>query len=230
MTETLPKLSLNRDARIQVWRIGKEKQPVFVVDDAFEGIDELVEFAARSHFVMPEENSYYPGLNAQLPSNYLPTLLPALQRPLVDVFNAAPISQNRCFGFFGLSNLPPADMRIRQALPHTDSANVGSFATVHFLSTAFGGTAFYRHRTTGFEVVSNVRSHEFNTVRSHEIEGPERPPLDALYEEIAYAEPVFNRLILYRATQLHSARMENVDRLSSDPRTGRLTVNTFLNA
>ena len=232
MTQSLPPLSLNRNARIDVRRIGEEQQPVFVVDEAFNGCEDLVEFAAQSAFVTPTAGSYYPGLNAHLPANYLSTLLPALERPLTEIFDALPGRLGRSYGFFGLTNLSPAQMAVRQSLPHTDSANARSFATVHFLSASFGGTAFYRHKATGFEVVSNVRANAFQTVRSREInshDGQPRETLSDLYEEIAHVEPVFNRLILYRATQLHAMRLENTDALNTNPKSGRLTANTFLN-
>ena len=232
MTQSLPPLSLNRNARIDVRRIGEEQQPVFVVDEAFNGCEDLVEFAAQSAFVTPTAGSYYPGLNAHLPSNYLSTLLPALERPLTEIFDALPGRLGRAYGFFGLTNLSPAQMAVRQSLPHTDSANARSFATVHFLSASFGGTAFFRHKATGFEVVSNVRANEFQTVRTREInshDGRPRETLSDLYEEIAHVEPAFNRLILYRATQLHAMRLENAEALNTNPKSGRLTANTFLN-
>lgn len=232
MTEpSLPRLSLNRDARIEVWRIGEEKQPVFVVDNALLGADELLAYAAALPFGPPADNSLYPGLNAHLPANYIPTLLPALQRPLTQLFGMIKPPQ-RQFGFFGLTTRPPQAMATRQALPHTDSANLHSFATVHFLNGLFGGTAFYRHKATGCETVTPTRSNLFNAKRSREIEEAGDGAdglLERYYEEIAYAEPMFNRLILYRATQLHSARLENATALSHHPRTGRLTANTFYN-
>jgi hypothetical protein len=227
-----PPLFLKRNARIEVRRIGKEQQPVFIVDEAFDGCEDLMKFAAQSAFVTPAAGSYYPGLNAHLPTNYLPLLLAALERPLTEIFDAIPGRLGHAYGFFGLTNLSPAQMVVRQGLPHTDSANARSFATVHYLNADFGGTAFYRHRATGFEVVSNIRAHEFKTVRTQEIkrhDGQPRETLNALYEEIAHVEPAFNRLIVYRATQLHAMRLENTDALNNSPATGRLTANTFLN-
>jgi hypothetical protein len=137
------------------------------------------------------------------------------------------------FGYFGLTTLPPAQMVLRQALPHTDTARLNAYAIVHYLGqNAFGGTAFYRHRATGFERITPLRVEAFERSRDAEVQASQNPPDEALsnlYEEIAYVEPVFNRMILYHASQLHSARLENSDQLTDDPHTGRLTANLFIN-
>lgn len=233
MTTALPPVTLNRDAHIEMWKIGHEEQPVFIVDDALVEPEALVEFAQASGFVSPAEGSYYPGLNALLPANYLPTILAALQRPMIELYDMGAYMPPPAFGFFGLATLPPETMAVRQALPHTDTHRANSLACVHFLGgVQFGGTAFYRHKATGFEVLTPIRSHPFTQTRTKELaerEGQPPAALHDLYEETAYIESKFNRLILYRAASLHSAKLENTTGLSNDPRTGRLTANLFIN-
>jgi len=233
MTNALPPVTLNRDAHIEVWKIGREEQPVFIVDNALVEPEALVEFARQASFVTPAPGSYYPGLNALLPDNYLPTILAALQRPMVELYGMVSNMQPPAFGFFGLATLAPEAMALRQALPHTDTHRANSLACVHFLGgLQFGGTAFYRHKATGFEVLTPIRSHPFTQTRTRELaerDGQSPATLHDLYEQTAYVEPVFNRMILYRAAALHSAKLENTADLSDDPRFGRLTANLFIN-
>ena len=49
---------------------------------------------------------------------------------------------------------------------------------------------------------------------------------DAQFELLGVMPARFNRLVVYRGSLLHSA-IVNPRRLDADPRTGRLTVNTF---
>jgi hypothetical protein len=51
---------------------------------------------------------------------------------------------------------------------------------------------------------------------------------DDLYQEVARVEAKFNRMLIYRSRVLHSANVNIAKGLSSDPRIGRLTANTFL--
>lgn len=233
MTQGLPNLALNRKARIEVTRIGQERQPVIIVDDALEGADALCAYAETADFHSPPEGAFYPGRMAHLPGNYLPVLLNALRPTLTQVFGMPHGALRHSHGFFGLTTQSSADMTPRQAIPHTDSGNLHSFATVHYLRGDFGGTAFFRHKATGFEAISNVESHPFGKLRLQEIADRDGQATDTLitelYEEIFCVEPVFNRLVVYRANQLHSARVENAAQLTDDARTGRLTANTFHN-
>ncbi|MBW8880098.1 MAG: hypothetical protein JF615_01370 [Asticcacaulis sp.] len=230
----LPGLALNPKARIEVRRIGREQQPVFIVDQALVDADAMVEFACSDGaFAPPAPGSLYPGRIAQLPSNYLPDILSALRRPLQSVFGYAPGPSLPAFGFYGLTTLPPAAMEPEQVIPHADAIHPHAYATVHFLRACdYGGTAFFRHRATGLEVVTPANVEACNRTRTAELEAHAGRPyaeLQALYEEIAYIEPVFNRLILYRASQLHSAKLTDAGTLPDDPRTGRLTANLFFN-
>jgi len=50
----------------------------------------------------------------------------------------------------------------------------------------------------------------------------------ALFEQIAAYDAVFNRALVYRGTSLHSGSLPPDFVPDANPRTGRLTVNTFL--
>jgi len=49
-----------------------------------------------------------------------------------------------------------------------------------------------------------------------------------IFEQVARHEALFNRAILYRSNTLHCAAIPPGMVFSTDPASGRLTVNTFL--
>jgi len=227
-------LALNPGARIEVLTIGDGRQPVLIVDEALVDARAMAEYAAETAiFAAPPADSSYPGRMARLPVNYLPAILSAFARPLHGVFGYAAGPETTAFGFFGLASVPQSALTPEQSVPHVDAVRPHAFASVHFLGgPEFGGTAFYRHKATGIEVVTPDNAEAGFRKRNAELDalkGQSQAELLALYEEIAYIEPVFNRLILYRANQLHSAKLAPVDSLPDDPRTGRLTANLFVN-
>ncbi|WAC46841.1 DUF6445 family protein [Asticcacaulis sp. SL142] len=230
----IPGVALNPNARVEIKKIGHEQQPVFIVDQALINVEAMVAFAAEhTTFGPPPSTSRYPGRVAPLPASYMPNILAALRRPLESVFGYVAGPRPTSFGFYGLATVLTADLMPDQVIPHADATQPNAYASVHFLSAHdYGGTAFYRHKATGLEVVSPAKSQASYQQRNAELEAYKGSPhskLQALYEEIAYIEPVANRLILYRAGQLHSAKMAGVDTLPDDPRTGRLTANLFVN-
>lgn len=227
MTE--PSLLLNPGAQLRVLPLGKEREPLLVVDNVLGDMEALVDIAARQTFVPPGSDSYYPGLNARLPAAYIPMIMSALAAPLTSIFSVPSAAQQNVFGFFGLATTPREAMSRAQAAPHIDAFHIHGIAGVHYLTGEhFGGTAFYKHKATGFERISPSRSHIYQRARKTEIEA-HAAPIDDLYEEIAYFDAVPNRLLVYRAGQLHSARLAAGKALPTDVRNGRLTANFFFN-
>jgi Family of unknown function (DUF6445) len=234
MTDTsLPALELNTQPRFEHRLIGNEQNTVLIVDDALSNPDVLLAFAEAATFGPPPPKSRYPGLVALLPESYVKLLRWEMQQPFRSLYGVNHVAPAPVYGFFGIATVPTAEFAASQTAPHTDTVRLDSFASVHYLSqTSFGGTAFYRHKATGFEVISPIRSDKYARVRREELAKMEgQPPLavEGLYEEIAYIEPVFNRLVLYRAGQLHRSRLNSDAALTDNPRTGRLTANLFFN-
>lgn len=221
-------LSLNPAPTIEVWTFGQEGHRVLVADNVLNNPETLRAAAIEAAFTAPPPTSKYPGLMASLPGGYLPLLQHVLRQPMADIFGMRPNLNLQSYGFMGLAMTARDQMTPAQAAPHTDTHRLDSFASVHYFSLIpSGGTAFYRHKATGFELITPTRNDKFRHVRQQElIAGLD--PREA-YEEIAYVEPRFNRLILYRAGQLHSARLDTYEGLSIDPAHGRLTANLFFN-
>lgn len=228
-----PDMTFNPAARIDVRQIGTENSPLLVIDNVLSHPEQMVAHAAETCvFSGPPKGSYFPGLNARLPSAYGHALISAL-RPLLRSVFALPINRNiRYEGFFGLSTFPEGAPKPLQTIPHFDSCNPDRLAMVHyFCGTPFRGTAFYRHNNTGFEAITAGRSDRYRRevfaelkatpqARFVDCDGPD-------YSWIDLVDARFNRLAVYRSTVLHSALLNDTP-LTSDVRTGRLTANSFI--
>jgi len=223
----------NAHARISARRIGREQQPLLIIDDVLQNPQEMVAAAALANFTRPE-NSAYPGLNAPAPQAYARALTEAL-RPLLHQGFGLPLKGTLTFfSFMGLTTLRPDEMQPLQRIPHFDSPDPYRLAVVHyFCDPAFGGTGFFRHQATGFETVTADRVAEFDRQAAAELrrgvpeiytglQTPYFAPLDRV-------DAAFNRLIVYRNNCFHAALLGGAP-LSDDPQQGRLTVNSFISA
>jgi hypothetical protein len=230
-------LDLNTSARLEVRRIGREQQPVVIIDGVFTNPEALVEAARAAAFTRPQ-HTRYPGLNAPLPDAYMTTLVPALRHLMTKVFDIPEKLRLTQFGFFALATLPPEALEPVQKIPHQDTPEHQRLASVHYLcppaaSGCKAGTGFFRHRSTGYEAVTpDQRAHYVATV-SAELEAGGAQLTRHVSEDTPYFELIdwvpaaFNRLVLYRSNALHSALIDGVA-LSDDPATGRLTANLFI--
>jgi hypothetical protein len=226
-----PVLTLNPQAQIEIIRFGSEGQTVLVADDVLLDPQAMVSHAAQLSFGTPPAGSKYPGLMAPVPQTYISLLADVLRQSMVQVFGMHPDLPLKTYGFFGLATLGVDQMTKAQVAPHTDAHRLNSFATVHYLSARpQGGTAFYRHKASGLELITPIRSDKFSYLRRQELAGADDAPVrEAFYDEILSIDPRFNRLILYRAGQLHSAKLDPAAPLSASPADGRLTANLFFN-
>lgn len=217
---------------IRVDRIGQEAQPVVVIDGFSSDPEALMAEAARLTY--QAVGPHYPGVRALAPPSYFRDAGGLLADIAREVFGAEDrLSVDRAW--FSLATTPPADLDLAQRIPHIDGVRPGILAIVHFLSRRdFGGTAFYRHRSTGFEFVDAARHRPYLDALRDDIAREGEPPSGyiggdtALFERIAAYEPAFNRALVYRGGLLHCARLPNDTALPADPATGRLTIASFL--
>jgi Family of unknown function (DUF6445) len=96
-----------------------------------------------------------------------------------------------------------------------------------------GGTSLYRHQATGFEVINEARwpilyPHLVAELADDAWTKRYMNGSNPYYEQVASYEAVFNRLIMYRSTSLHSGNIAPNFDFDPNPRTGRLTLNTFI--
>jgi len=224
--------SLNPRARPGVARIGAEGEPIFRVDDFFLTPQAIVEYAAAEAVFGPGGQGY-PGVRAGMPEMINHALIHALDPVITQIFG---VRDGMALGLetsFAIVTRDNGDLQPAQRIPHFDVADPRALAIVIYLcKPGCGGTAFFRHRATGFETVSPERDEVYNRQLAQELAVtalPDRLP-DArhpLYEQLHCVEPVFNRLVLYRSRLLHSA-VPSDRPLTASPRDGRLTITSFL--
>lgn len=213
--------------------IGRERQPLVVIDHFAPDPDSLRAAAIASRF--EPARRHYPGIRAALPDGYLAAQRAILAAVLSEVFGHH--GRVRVLdASFSIVTAAPEALSTEQRLPHVDAVEPGRIALVHYLSPDDGdGTAFFRHRATGFETVDEARAPAYFDRLGVELrENPPGPAYIAgdtpLFERTALVEARCNRAVIYRSALLHSGAIGPGAALSPDPATGRLTVTAFLEA
>jgi Family of unknown function (DUF6445) len=221
------------DIQIRKLRIGQENAPLLVIDNLLADADQLVDLAATKIF--GDVDSYYPGVRAKTPLTYKQCLLEQLSAELIAHFKLGVSALRFTACHFSLVTTQPEKLAHLQRIPHIDSVASDELALIHYLFKAdMGGTAFYRHRNTGFEVIDANRKLEYFNRVEVERDGPDSPAHayingdTPLYEQIDKQDGVFNRLLVYRRNSLHSGCIGPDFVATTDPRKGRLSINGFL--
>jgi Family of unknown function (DUF6445) len=219
---------------VAVERVGHEGQPIVIIDGFAPDPQALVDTAAATHLTPAGE--YYPGPRAPAPPEYFTSVGGMVAAAVRKVFGYREhLAVDRAL--YSLATTPPDQLVLAQRIPHVDSVEPGRIAIVHYLSHAdFGGTRFFRHRSTGLETIDASRHRAYLDALAADFAAQGEPPpgyIDedsALFETIATIRPAWNRAILYRSNLLHCAAIPNDMALPDDPRTGRLTIASFLTA
>ena len=176
--------------------------------------------------------NHYPGIRAALPDHYLEVQLPIITTVLRDVFGRYGRIEV-ADASFSIVTTPRGALSLQQRLPHCDAFQPEWIALVHYLSPDGGdGTAFYRHRSTGFETINEERRSSYFERLNEEL-GQGLPNTGyiaedtALFEQVAVADACYNRAILYPSFLLHSGAISPDAALVPKPEAGRLTVTGF---
>jgi hypothetical protein len=223
------------DLRLRKLTIGAERAPLLVIDNFIAAADRLVRKAAGRQFTVPSR--FYPGIRAEAPPSYRQLIETRLKDVLFAHFGLQGRSLRFSMSHYSLVTTPPEQLAAIQRIPHVDSLNGSGLATIHYLfKTDLGGTAFYRHRKTGFEYVDEVRADTYFRSLESENDGPDMPVAEyingntALFEQIASEEGIFNRMLVYRRNSLHSGCIAKGFVPDPNPLTGRLSINCFIDA
>ena len=225
-------IALNPKAQVRLNRVGRDAVPVLVIDDLCLDPDDLVAAAAAAGWA-PPDGTFYPGLNAPLPPDYLPEIYAGLSRSLVRAFGEAFTGAMSAHGFFALATWRLESFGPWQRIPHYDQPHPAHLAMVHYLGKGQGGgTGFFRHDATGYEWIDAGRREGYlsgvtdwigrqgDQLSTHA--GPETPGY-TMTDQVDFA---FNRAVIYPSYALHCALFDGA-RLGADPRAGRLTANSF---
>ncbi len=219
--------------RLRVERIGAERAPVMVIDDFLPDAVAWRHVAARQNY-KPIQGHLYPGVRAPAPDAYIEHVT-ALQEIVRETFDLDHCDLRGWESDFSIVTTPRGQLTLLQCIPHFDTNRLTQIAVLHYLcDLKGGGTAFYRHRDTGFEVISAERRDAYFASVQEGIKagrGPRQTYITGdtdLFEQIYATDAVFNRAIIYRSASLHSGNLPADFELKPDPVEGRLTANTFL--
>jgi len=213
--------------------VGAERSPLLVVDDFVPNADALVDYAAAQTFSV--QGRYYPGIRCVAPESYQQFLLTTLGNAMLECLGVARGSVRSSMCHYSLVTTPPERLELLQRIPHVDSVATNGLASIHYLCRKdLGGTAFYRHRATGFESLDAARHERYLRTLEAECSGPHAPGAGYIngdtpsFEQIGKQDCVFNRLLLYRRNVLHSGCIAADFIPDANPRTGRLSINSFI--
>jgi hypothetical protein len=228
-------LKLHPDIRFTRLAIGSEQRPLLVIDNVVENAEELVRLATAKPYAEPSQ--YYPGLRAKAPLSYQQFLITAFREVLLDFFQLGDAAFRFSMCHYSLVVTPAARLAMIQRVPHVDTTDGAGLASIHYLfkRPELGGTAFYRHRSTGFESVNESRREHYFQTLERELAGPGAPGPGyivgdtPLYTQIASQEGVFNRMLVYPRNILHSGSIARDFVPDANPVSGRLSINSFIN-
>ena len=220
------------DTGVTVHRFGQEAEPVVQIDDYSGMADELLA-RGRSATYQPG-GAMYPGLRSLWQPDYLDRQGALMVQVMQQVFGVQEgVKVESCA--FSMVCTPAGELTPPQRIPHYDDTGGEVLAIMHYLlGPETGGTAFYRHRRTGFETITPQREAAFSAAVAKD-EREYGPPADGYYygdtdryEKTGEIEARPDRLIVYRGRLLHSGVIPQPHALTVDPAEGRLTINMFL--
>jgi len=234
MVDLNGKLRLHSSFKCTVEHVGNERAPVLVIDNFLSDAQILIDYAAAHSEFESESDTFYPGVRAPIPPIYTFAARAFLNDVICSAFSLGDSRVAKELSTFSLVTRRPENLQVLQRLPHFDNPDEKQLALLHYLCVPKqGGTSFYRHRATGFETIRSHRVSGYMQTLNAELAALGPPPTayidgnSPLFERIASFEAAFNRVLVYRSVALHSADIPTDFDFDADPRTGRLTANTF---
>lgn len=225
--------------KAELRRFGESKSPVVIIDD-YSGSAEAVARLADGLAPFEPAFNFYPGLRRVLTpedsaaTDYVEQTCRTAAQFVAGGFNA------RAFKLlevsFSIVTTRPGDLRLPQRGPHFDSVDPDYIALLHYLRVPEGtGTAFFRQRSTGIELVTASNLDRFvDTAKAETARLPANigyiQGSNEFFEQIGAVEAVPDRMLIYQGSMLHSGIIPPDMQFSPDPRVGRLTANFFIQA
>jgi hypothetical protein len=207
-----------------------------VVDDALLDPDALVEFAVRerARFAKAPHNAY-PGIELRMQETFSTRLDDFFRLHLRARLGAR--RTLRMYSRLSLVTLPPSALEPRQCICHRDRMMVEpdqmSLASVLYLfrDTALGGTSFYVPRRGAREtdelLLDSGRLSMAEFTRRYGVPQAYLSDSNDWFERVLQVPARWNRMIFYDGGMFHSGDIIAPERLSDDPREGRLSLNGF---
>jgi len=226
--------ALCKNLQYECLKVGTDQQELVRVDSYMQGADTLRQDAiARNSFAVAD--SYYPGVRMAISDAYIVELVRNFQGLIRDFFALDLRRIKKAVSKYSIVTFKPQDLNLMQCIPHFDAPSRESLAVIHYLCDApDSGTALYRHRETGYEYIDEGRSEKYVGSIQQRFNDPALHPSGYMcgstedYEEIASFKAVYNRLVMYRGSSLHSGIIRPDYNFDCSPETGRLTVASFI--
>lgn len=229
--------TLNDNPSFTKLTIGRESTPLLIIDDFAKNPDDLITYAGDGSSFKADRQNFYPGkrtlapeiYSEQICSKYLPLFKSYFGFENAD--RAKPV-----ISAFAISDLASEQLRPMQMLPHFDTTHSNQFAVVHYLcEPEHGGTSFYRHRASSYEVITAARLVDYGTQLKKEAIANQlhKNPRymngsNNMFEQFYSVDACMNRAVIYPSNILHSGNINPTLGLSSDPKMGRLTIGSFI--
>lgn len=214
--------------------IGVGRWPIVVIDDFHSDPMLLVDTAGDISNFKPYKNDYYPGVKQSADNGLYANNLERYSDALSPTFGAISNLQGSTYA---IANSKPTELLPIQRIPHYDTADRHQLALVHYLcAPEWGGTAFYRHRSTNIECINDQNEQTFQQTLGREATTHGLPPADyingdtSLFEQIGIVDARFNRAVIYPASLLHSGAIRRHQVCGVNVTTMRLTITAHLQA
>lgn len=219
---------------IEIIDLGEDAGPITVVDRFSGEPDRWREGAFAAAYAA--RGDYYPGRRMPVDPAYFKQLGPRLGSIVQMVYHRRRAMRIHR-GLYSIVSTPPHALSLAQRIPHIDDIADGRFAMIHYLSTKpFGGTAFFRHRSTGFARIPPARHHRYLAALERDFAQHGIPEADyiagdtPLFERIGKVDFAYDRAVIYPGNLLHcSIAATGIDH-PDDPAGGRLTIASFFSA
>jgi hypothetical protein len=234
---TLTLFAFNQHADVELAHIGRRGVKVTLIDNVLRDPLRVAALGFAETYTADRGN-LYPGLRAAMPESFSTEfrtwLTPILRRNGVLGSNQA---IQRDASFFAFVSTPSRDLLPLQCIPHFDSTDPHLFAAVIYLcDTRFGGTAFYRHRRTGYEEITQENVHNYRVALDSDMRTHGAPRKEyingdtVLFETLFTSELKFNSAIVYPGRALHAAKIPTPFESPKNKNDWRLTVTALLHS
>lgn len=223
--------------KTNIHEIGHSKAKVIVIDDFATEPQSIIELANSMRPFPKERDFYYPGVRRYFEENdkkageYVDLLISNCIPFFRDIYGANGLTLSSVG--FSVVTTPPEELKLIQCHPHIDSYDPLDIAILHYLNPIpKGGTAFFRHKSSGFELIDEANHKSYISEFEAQTNGHNPKSFingnNEFFEEIARFDNVFNRVLIYQGAILHSGIIEPDFPFSLNPPDWRLTTTCFV--
>ncbi len=229
--------ALDGHASLTKLSFGRENTPLLIIDNFAKNYHELIEEAGDGSLFVADTKNFYPGKRKLTKASYAEQICSHYLSLFTDYFGFKHKNSARSIiSAFAISDQKPEQLRPMQMLPHFDTTQSNQLAVVHYLCDAeHGGTSFYRHRSSDFEVITAERLVDYGRQLKKEAMANQihlnpcyMKGSNNMFEKIYSVEAKMNRAIVYPSNVLHSGNINPAMGLSLNPEKGRLTIGSFI--